>query len=267
MKSLLLELLFFVVSAILIRFNRIIGGTTLIFLAVYLSLKYRPYYYTFKANKLYNNGKRVEALDFYEKASKCKNCAISIKTMYGFLLLKMGYLDESDKVLSNIINSNNASMKDKWSAKISYAFVLWKKGEIDKGIEIMDTVYEEHRNVSVYESLGLLLVEKRDMERALKINEEAYDYDKDNQVILDNLGQTYYIIGENDKALEKYKILYEKSPKFPEAYYNYGLVLLEKGEEKEAVNIMKKALLYPFSLISTVSKETVENKIAEYEKI
>lgn len=267
MKSLLLELLFFVVSAILIKFNRFIGGAALVLFAVYLSLKYKPYYYTFKANKSYNKGKREEALEFYEKASKCKNCAVGIKTMYGFLLLKMGHLDESDKILSNIIESKNTSIKDKWSAKISYAFVLWKKGEVDKGIEILDKVYEEHRNVSVYESLGLLLVEKGDMERALKINEEAYDYDKENPVILDNLGQTYLRMGENDKALEKYKILYEKSPKFPEAYYNYGIALLKKGENKEAIEIMKKSLLYNFSFISTVSKETVENKLAEYENI
>ena len=101
------------------------------------------------------------------------------------------------------------------------------------------------------------------MDKALKFNQEAYEYNDSNSIIMDNLGQAYYLNGDYSKAAEIYEKLMAANPTFPEAYYNYGLVLLAMGKKEEALEMMKKALNYDFTYLSTVTKENVEEKIRE----
>lgn len=266
MKEFFLDLLILIVSMVVLRINRIAGSIFVFIFFANLILRYRPYYYMLKANKTYAAGKKDEALSFYKKASGFRSSSSSIKITYGFLLLKMGHLDEADKMLSDMLNIKKMAPRDKYKAKMSYALVLWKKDRLDEAIELLYEVYNNYKNITLYETLGFLLIIKGDFEKAVKFNEEAYDYDKNDVVILDNLGQNYYLLGENEKALQIYKTLHEKNPQFPEAYYNYGLVLLKMGEKEKALENMERALKYTFTCLSTVAKEEVENKISEISK-
>ncbi|MNC72948.1 hypothetical protein D3C75_1240740 [compost metagenome] len=54
-----------------------------------------------------------------------------------------------------------------------------------------------------------------------------------------------------------------QKPAFPEAYFNYGLVLEALGRDEDALEQMEKALDYPTSLLSTVTHDEIKAKIAE----
>lgn len=183
--------------------------------------------------------------------------------MYAFLLLKSGKLNEADNILSGILNAKKTDAHDRYKAKMVYALVLWKKDKIDEAVKLLYEVYDQYKNISLYEILGTLLVVKGEAQKAVDFNKEAYDYDKSDTVIIDNLGKSYYLLGQYEKAMEMYKMLFEKNPEFPEAYYNYGLVLLKMGDKGKALENMGKALKYPFTYLSTITKEEVENKISE----
>lgn len=263
MKEFFLDLLILVVSIILLNVNKIVGSIFVAIFFINLILRFRPYYYIIKANRSYKANKKDEAISFYKKASSFKNCSYSIKIMYAFLLLKSGKLNEADNMLSNILNAKKTDAHDKYKAKMIYALVLWKKDKIDEAVKLLYEVYDQYKNISLYEILGTLLVVKGEAQKAVDFNKEAYDYDKGDTVIIDNFGKSYYLLGQYEKAMEMYKMLLEKKPEFPEAYYNYGLVLLSMGDKEKALENMEDALKYSFSYLSTVTKEEVENKISE----
>ena len=94
-------------------------------------------------------------------------------------------------------------------------------------------------------------------------NKEAYEYNPDKAVIADNLGQAYYLNGDYEEAKELYVKIMEKNPNFPEAYYNYALVLIKTGDNKKAKEMLNEALTKEFHNLTTVSltkvKETLDS--------
>ena len=131
----------------------------------------------------------------------------------------------------------------KIKAKSNYALVLWKKGELDSAINLLEEVLSEYTSTVVYGSLGYLYILKGDLEKAVEFNKEAYDYNDSDPIILDNLGNAYYLTGELSKSKEIYKELMNLNPQFPEAFYNYSLLLKKLGKLDEALDYMKKLII------------------------
>ena len=206
-----------------------------------------------------------KSLLWFKRAYMCKNAGPKIITSYAYLLLKSGNIDESEKILNNLLSSK-LKPDDMWDARSNLALVLWKKGELDNAIAMLEEVIRNYKTSTVYGSLGYLLIKKGDLNRALEFNLEAYDYNSSNAVILDNLGQTYCLLGEYEKAAEIYEKLMQSKPSFPEAYYNYGLVLAHKGEREKALKIIRKALDFDVSFLSTVSKDEIESAMNKFDE-
>lgn len=127
----------------------------------------------------------------------------------------------------------------------------------------MEQVYNEFKCLTMYESYGYLLIVKGDYEKALEINQEAYNYDNSSRVILDNLGETYYHLKDFDKSYDLYKNLIDNEPTFPEPYYHFALVLMEKGDNDRALEMLNKPLDYKESYLSEVTHEIIKNTIEE----
>jgi len=122
-------------------------------------------------------------------------------------------------------------------------------------------VITEYRNTAVYGSLGYLAIEKGDLDEALKINLEAYDYNSDNAIILDNLAHLYHLRGEMDKAKEMFEKLMEKEPRFPEAYFDYGKYLEDAGDLEKAREMFSRALKCTFNFNNTITREQVQQEL------
>lgn len=218
--------------------------------------------YSLRGNKYYAIGDMDTACSWYNKALDSKNCKPRTRISFGYLLLKMGRLEESEKVFSDIakLKLNDA---DKSQFKMSYALVKWKSGKLDEAVEMLQEVYNTYKCTTVYESLGYLLLLKGDLDKALEFNMEAYDYNTDDNVISDNLGETYYYIGNYEKSLVIYEKLIPKNPNFPEPYFHYGLLLKEKGEKEKALSMFEKALTFKQSFLSNLTHEQIENEISK----
>lgn len=211
----------------------------------------------------YSRGDIEGGLKWLEKASHGRK-SFRTKVLYAYLLLKEGRLEKAERLFEELLNMK-LSFDEEMLTKSNYALVLWKKGDIDAAIEMLEEVNKQYKNSINYGSLGFLYIVKGDMEKALAFNMEAYEYNSANTVILDNLGQTYFLRKEYDQAKEIYEKLISLNPAFPEAYYNYGLVLLAQDCVQMALETMKKSLNYKFSFLSTVTKAEVEAKIADVE--
>lgn len=207
--------------------------------------------------KSYSQGDMSKAIMWFERIYMLKNPPVRPCVSYAYIVLKNGDTSKAEEILQSLLKNNSLS-PDVPYIKSIMALVLWKKGNIDEAVSILENVIESYTTTSIYESLGYMLIEQGDLEKALKFNLEAYEYNSNDKVIRDNLAQTYYLLGDYDKSNEIYEQLINSSPTFPEAYYNYGLLLEKLGDKDKAVAMMKKALTFKFTSLSTVSKEKIE---------
>ena len=58
----------------------------------------------------------------------------------------------------------------------------------------------------------------------------------------------------------------DPEPRFPEAYYGYGRVLIELDRYDEGIKLIEKSLTKPFSFLSIRTKEEVEQLLEEEKK-
>ncbi len=228
--------------------------------------KFKSSIYVIKANSAYQKGNTQEAINWLEKAYKTGSAKPGIVITFGYLLLKEGHLEESLKIFKEQINSTSKiSDNDLYSLKSNYALALWKNGELDRAIAMYEDIFPNYKNTNVYGSLGYFYILKGNLDKALKFNQEAVEYNNTGAVILDNLGQTYYLLGEYEKSDEIFKKLMALSPKFPEAYYDYALVLEKLGDKERCLENLKNALNYKPNFLSGVTVEQIENKLKQVE--
>ncbi len=251
-----------IILIVAFSYSKLIGAAVILVAALIWAYFNRYFYYYIRGNGFYKSGNMEQAFDYYEKTIKVKNCPSKMKTVYAYLLLKNRNLEKSEQLL-NSLNLSKLNVPDRNQTRLNLALVYWKQGKLDKALELLETVYNEFKCLTMYESYGYLLILKGDYEKALKINLEAYEYDSSSQIIIDNLGETYYHLKDFDKSYELYKGLIDNEPSFPEAYYHFALVLIEKSENDQALEMLNKALGYKESFLSEVSHALINKKIEE----
>jgi tetratricopeptide (TPR) repeat protein len=233
----------------------------LIYVAAFIYLS-RVTVFTILGGRNYSQGKTDLALKWFKRAHESSKAGIKPSVSYAYILLKNADLVKSEEVLQKLLKKH-PSDQDVPFVKSNLALVLWKKGELDASIAMLEEVLQTYKTTSVYGSLGFLLLLAGDLEKALQFNLEAHEYNSADKIILDNLGQNYFLLGMYDKSMEIYEPLVKKSPTFPEPYYNYGLLLEKQGEPEKALEMMKMALGSKFSYLSSITKEEVEAKMQE----
>ncbi len=253
-----------VIIIVLFSNNFLYGLAALLIFLAYLLYTGRASLCTFIGGIRYSAGRTEEALKWFKRGYETQKAGVRSTVSYAYLLLKTGNVEESGLVLDKLLKGQ-LRREDELYAKSNLALVYWKKGELDAAVSTLEEVIQEYKTSSIYGSLGYLLILKGDLDRALEFNLEAYDYNSSNTVILDNLGQTYYLRGELDKSQETFETLLAKNPGFPEAYFNYALVLVKLGQGEKAAELLKKALESKFSFLSDITKDIVEAKLAEVE--
>ncbi len=212
-------------------------------------------------------GNTDKAYRLYTLADKMGGMNYHSKIGYGYFLLKNAYLREARAEFVKL--SMNPKLKDaqKQQVKSLLALVTWKEGQLDDAIEMLEEVMESYVTSMVYQSLGLLYIVKKDKEKALPFCLEAYEYNSDDNVIMDNLAEAYVLMGDKENALKTYEELLEREPSFPDAYYGYGLLLIQEGRRSEGLPYIEKALDKKFSFLSALPRERVEEIYYAHKKI
>ncbi len=226
---------------------------------IYLAYRYYPDICELIGRLTYGRTGDLDAgIRWLELAQKTDRAKPKTTNAYAFLILKSGDMQRAEAIVDDLLNRNLPD-SDRHHAETTYALILWKRGQLDEAIELLETALSESfRTSNLYASLGYMLLEKENLQRAMEVNVEAYDYDDDNTVILDNFATTYLRHGELEKAERIYEQLMKKSPHFPEAYYGYAQLLIAQDREREALDVMDQALSQDFSFLSTVTREQIE---------
>lgn len=245
------------------NFYQVVSVVLAIVISIFLNL---PMLYMFSANSAYKKGKYKDALVKYKKAYKTKRLSPDMEIFCGYIFLKEGDKEACEEVF-NRVSERKLSDRQKDSLDTNRALLLWKKGQIDDAVALLQSVWEHSESITVAGSLGaLMLIQAKntgDYKKALEFCEktnEKYTYEK---TIMANLGEAYYCIGDNDRALEVFSELMDCGSSAPAPFYYYGLVLLKAGKKDEAEEMFNRSLRQRFSALSTVSRKTVKEKLAQ----
>lgn len=230
-----------------------------LFLVYYLWSKRSVLNYN-KGIKAINNKDYEKGLSYLEKAVAQGVSPIQeIRAAYAEL--KFGDIKKARTKINLILLNRSLKENFKNEARCILAIVSLNQGEIEEAREILDKLYKTYKNTNFYATYGYVAICTGDKEYYTKINKEAYEYNRDNLVICDNYAHTLYLNGEFDKSEKIYEDLIEKNPNFPEAYYNYALVLNEKNNKEKAKEMLNIALEKEFYGITTIKKEQVEDML------
>lgn len=216
----------------------------------------------------YARGQYQQAMRIFLVADKIGNMNLNNKILLGYICLRCGAIPEAKKALTMASAMARAKTAGRYRAKSLLALVYWKEGDLDLAIETLEEIVDDgFVNTNIYQNLGVLYNLKGDLVKAERFNQTAYDYNKDDAIICDNLADTYAQMKEYEKAEEIYEDLMQREPppRFPEAYYGYGKVLIALGKKEEGIQKIKESLEKPFSALSIHTKEEIEAMLAEYE--
>ena len=221
-------------------------------------------------------GKLAEAIKLYDEAYKAGYRQSNALQGYALLLMRAGNFERAREIMLEASKDKTMKPEERFALRIDYSICQWKMGNLDKAIETIQTAAQGKKNGTVYATLGMYLVEKGretgDFEEAIRLNEEAFEYDDEDPGVLDNMGQMYLAMSEKSaaegnaeqaaeqrgKAMECLAKAYEIKPEQVSSSYFYAKALHEDGDDAKARKVIGDALKLPFSAMLQITRAQAE---------
>ncbi len=224
---------------------------------------------TFKARKaltLHQKGEYEQAMAAYEDLWQKKVVDAGYLLPYTVLLLRHGGEAEAEKVkeILRVVQKLPGLPKQKeQEIHVNYACAQYKLGHLPEAINLLEASHRQAHCGNIYETLGYLYVEAGDAEKGIPFNEEALEYDDEDSIVLDNMGQMYYrVVGDKEKALEYFKKAYEIKDTQIDTLYFLARYDLDNGDKEAAKEKLETALEGRFSPLNYATKERINQALA-----
>lgn len=214
-----------------------------------------------KARKAHQDGRTEEAMKLYQEVLDEGNRDPAIILPYSVLLIRNGDYSKARQLL---VDNQKLPMKPEQKNQlfVNYAACVYKMGELEKGISLLERQHQKQPSGMIYETLGYLYIEAGDAEKALAYNLEALEYDDEDSITLDNLGQLYYrLLGDKETAKGYFEKALEAKPNQIDTLYFLSQYDLEAGDNEAAREKLEKALEGRFSPLNYASKEMVQKQL------
>ena len=236
----------------------------------------RAYGLHVQANRLYDQGKTAEArakhdqaIKLYDEAVKAGCNKASYLMAYGVLLLRYGRFDESKELFLKAEHTPGITKDEKKQLRVNFAIAQWKLGNLDSAISQLKIALNEGATGLIYGSLGYVLIEKArqtgDFTEAIAFNNEALDYDDEDAVVLDNMGQLNLAMGNKEKALEYFTKAHEYKPRQVDTLYYLARIAGKNGDKAKAVEYLNSALDGNYSALCTTTRQQAADLKKEIE--
>ncbi|MDO4838030.1 MAG: tetratricopeptide repeat protein [Clostridia bacterium] len=217
---------------------------------------------------------------------------------YAVLLIRDNEFQKAKELLAKMQKSP-MSPDQKNQMYMDYAVCCYKLGDLAKAVNLLEKQHRRQHSGLVYETLGYLYAEQFDpankaaflaqphvvevddrfgdeapeidpeqaweegKQKALAFNQEAVEYDDEDSVSLDNLGQTYYrVLGDKETALTWFTKALEQKPGQIDTLWFLSRYDVDSKDYAAAIAKLEKALEGRFSPLNKVSKAEVEQEVA-----
>lgn len=213
-----------------------------------------------KALSAHSKGDYRTALKLYEEAYEKGMDKPRLLRGYSVLLIRTSQFDKALEVLKRM-EQMPMDAKEKTDLHINYAIILWQKGHLDRAMEILEDEFRHTKNGTLYSIIGYLKIEQGDAEEAIRFNKEALEYDDEDPVFLDNLGQTYYrLVGDKETAKTYFDKAIALKPKAIDTNYFLALYDIENGDIESAKDRLDTARVGMFSPLNYATPEMIDAK-------
>ena len=213
-----------------------------------------------KALSAHSKGDYRTALKLYEEAYEKGMDKPRLLRGYSVLLIRTSQFDKALEVLKRM-EQMPMDAKEKTDLHINYAIILWQKGHLERAMEILEDEFRHTKNGTLYSIIGYLKIEQGDAEEAIRFNKEALEYDEEDPVFLDNLGQTYYrLVGDKETAKLYFDKAIARKPKAIDTNYFLALYDIENGDIESAKDRLDTARVGMFSPLNYATPEMIDAK-------
>ena len=220
-------------------------------------------------NQLSDKGEVDKAKAEHEKAIELYAQAIAAGVnkpvylmAYGVLLLRFRRYEEAKELFLKAEKCRDITKAERMQLRINFAICQWKLGNLDSAIEQLKIAKNNSVNGTIYGSLGYVLIEKArqtgDFTEALALNMEALEYDDEDAIILDNLGQLHLAMGDREKALEYFTKAHERKPSQVDTLYYLGKLAAERGDREKAREYLEQTITGNYSSLCTTTREQAQ---------
>jgi len=177
---------------------------------------------------------------------------------YSVMLLRNGEYQKARELLVENQNNPLFNAESKKQLFVNYAVCMYKLGDNEKAIRVLESQHQKESSGLVYQTLGYLYVATGNREKSVPYNQEALEYDDEDPIALDNLAQAYYRI-EQDKATAKgyFEKAHALKPGQIDTLYFLAQYDLEDGNKEAAAEKLQKALEGRFSPLNHATKEMI----------
>lgn len=187
---------------------------------------------------------------------------------WSYILLREGgeeNFKKSKEILAKAQKDPTLTAQQRGDLLVNYAVADFKLGNTEKAVDLLERVHQKNPRGETYGALGYIYIETGDAEKALAFNQSALEYDDEDPVVLDNLGQIHYrLLNDKEKALEYFKKAHEFKPGQIDTLWFLSRYDLDDGKKEDAIEKLETALQGRFSPLNYVSKEKVQ---AELERL
>ncbi len=214
-----------------------------------------------KAGRKYNEGDDEGCIAYFEKAYRCRHASPTVILTYAYQLIRMSRTKQAEYILNDLLNQQKKlKPKEVQMAKQNLSLVMYKTERFDKAKELMEEVFSQAKTSGTYGTLGYYKILADGADKALAFCEEAYDYDNEDAVIVDNLLMVYISLKrfeDGRRALDAF--LKNSNKRLPELYYHAAQIEHALSHEEEAARYLRLAKEQKRSFLTTVSEEELES--------
>lgn len=218
-----------------------------------------------RANTAYKRGKYPESFAYHERYIKTPSASVMSKIIYSYRLLMQGELTKSYDILQGI-DLNTLTSDEKRNYNAAFGLILFKKHNVNRAIELYETIFHERANQLGYETLGYLYLCAKRYDMALSFNQRAYEAYPKSEWIQSNLGCSYYFKDLYPEAAECFETLISNHTSLLEPYYYYAAMLDQQGDYQEAIDALLEATLKPELYLHQLKQEQIRASILCYQE-
>ena len=255
-KYLTLDYIFGAICIIVFVIKPIVGGYLMWAYWTYLMVAHRDFLCGFIGKLGVSNNHPNKAVSWYKTAAKVTNSKAKYIRNYVYCAIKYGYTEDVDKVLNKILKKREKYKpfkgQDYIDIQMVRALLEWKKGDVDKAIEILDVLFEQEKTNDLYITIAYMKTIKGNIEESLAFSKEAYDKFENDVLVKSIYAINLYKDGQKEEATKIFEVLEKGLTNIPDTLYYYAILLVDNDETDKAIIMLKKAMSLLRTTIITI---------------
>ncbi|MDD3237870.1 MAG: DUF3808 domain-containing protein [Candidatus Gastranaerophilales bacterium] len=182
--------------------------------------------------------KQDECLSIYEKAQNNEHLTPQFYISWGIALQNFNLIKEAKEkfyTALQIAPTNNIVL-------MHLGICFMKENNIDEAMKIFEKILEtEEKNADAIANIGLCLYKKQEYENALNKFLSAVKLSRKSSFLYFYIANCYYHLRDIKKSMEYYETTLEYLPDHIEALLNYSNLLMETGNDRDAIRKIRHA--------------------------